>query len=67
MDRTWVIVERTRRRPPLLDDSVLGGERLRGTELRGAELVRVVVGLGVGERPVLVEGCDDVLAAAVAI
>ena len=58
--------------PPLLDDPVLGGERLRGGELRPAELVAaaavrvVVVGLGVGERLVRVEGRHDVLPAVAA-
>ena len=62
MDRTWIIVERTRRRPHLLEPA-LGGERLGCGELRGAELVRVVVGLGVAEGLVRVEGRDDVLSA----
>ena len=58
--------------PPLLDDPVLGGERLRGGELRPAELVAaavrvVVVGLGVGERLVRVQGRHDVLPAAAAV
>ena len=69
MDRTWVVVEGVD--PPLLDDPVLGGERLRGGELRLAELVAavrvVVVGLGVGERLVRVEGRHDVLPAAAAV
>ena len=66
MDRTWVVVEGVP--PPLLDDPVLGCERLRGNKLRLAKLVaaavRVVVGLGVGERLVRVQRRHDVLPAA---
>ena len=63
MDRTWIIVERPF--PPLLDDPVLGGERLGGGELCGAEpVVRVRV---VAERLVRGEGRHDGLNAAAAV